>query len=132
MISGRRTYDISNAWGGDGPLPGAPLFVLTHSPPAELPGAMSVPYSFVSTGIGDAIAQARDAAAPDLDVALMGSGPVRQALAAGLLDQITLSVVPVLLGGGVRLVDETAAHLELIQAIDAPGVTHLTYNVTAR
>jgi dihydrofolate reductase len=128
-ISGRRTYEISNAWGGRGVVAGAPLFVLTHDPPDTPPDA-DPPYTYVTTGIGDAIELAGAAAARQgKDVALMGSAPVRQALAAGLLDEITLHQVPILLGAGVRLLDGTAAQLELKAVIDAPGVTHLTYAV---
>ena len=126
IIAGRRTYEISNAWGGKGPLPGVPLFVLTHTPPAE-PPASEPPYTYVS-GIEAAVTLARRQAG-ERNVALMGSAPVREALAHGLLDQITLHQVPVLLGGGVRLLDHTAAALRLISVVDAPGVTHLTYEL---
>jgi dihydrofolate reductase len=126
IIAGRRTYEISNAWGGTGPMPGVPLFVLTHAAP-EQPPASDPPYTFVS-GIDAAIEQAKQRAGEKV-VALMGSAAVRQALAHGLLDQITLHQVPVLLGGGVRLLDGTAAELELLSVTDAPGVTHLTYSV---
>jgi dihydrofolate reductase len=127
VIAGRRTYEISNAWGGRGPLPGVPLFVLTHTAP-ESPPASDPPYSYVS-GIEAAVEKAKRAAPDDKVVALMGSAAVRQALALGLLDQITLHQVPVLLGGGVRLLDETAADLRLASVTDAPGVTHLTYEI---
>jgi dihydrofolate reductase len=126
IIAGRRTYDISNAWGGTGPMPRVPLFVLTHIAPEE-PPASDPPYTFVS-GIDAAIEQAKQQAGEKV-VALMGSAAVRQALTHGLLDQITLHQVPVLLGGGVRLLDGTAAALELTSVTDAPGVTHLTYEV---
>ena len=126
IIAGRRTYEISNAWGGRGPLPGVPLFVLTHTPPLD-PPASDPPYTYVS-GIEAAVAQAKQRAG-ESNVALMGSAPVRAALAHGLIDQITLHQVPVLLGGGVRLLDQTAAELRLVSVVDAPGVTHLTYEI---
>ena len=107
-------------------MPGVPLFVLTHVAP-ERPPASDPPYTFVS-GIEGAIEQAKQRAG-EKNVALMGSAAVSQALAHGLLDQITLHQVPVLLGGGVRLLDGTAAELELTSVTDAPGVTHLTYSV---
>lgn len=127
VIAGRRTYEISNAWGGRGPLPGVPLFVLTHTAPENAPTA-DPPYTFVS-GIEEAVEQAKQATPEGKAVALMGSAAVRQALAQGLLDQITLHQVPVLLGGGVRLLDEIAADLRLTSVTDAPGVTHLTYEI---
>jgi dihydrofolate reductase len=128
IISGRRTYEISNAWGGRGPLPGVPLFVLTHAPPSDPPDS-DPPYTYVTDGIGDAVALAKKAASDQKVVALMGSAPVREALAHGLLDEITLHVVPVLLGAGVRLLDEASAELELESVVQAPGVTHVTYEV---
>ena len=127
VITGRRTYDIANAWNGDGPLPGAPLFVLTHNVPDEVPQGSST-YTFVTTGIADAVAQAR-AAAGDKDVSIMGSAGVQQALRAGLLDELIVHLVPVLLGGGVRLLDEVEADLRCTRVVDAPGVTHLAYEV---
>jgi dihydrofolate reductase len=70
VIAGRRTYDISEAWGGSGPMPGIPLFVLTHHVPDAAP-AGDPPYTFVTEGIERAVEQAR-AAAAGKDVALMG------------------------------------------------------------
>jgi dihydrofolate reductase len=129
VVTGRRTYDIANAWGGDGPVPGRPLFVLTHNVPAEVPET-SVPYTFVTDGIQSAIEQAK-AAAGDKYVGLAGSQAAQQCLRAGLLDEIWLAVVPLLLGGGVRLFDHIggAVRLETINVVDAPGVTHLSYRV---
>ncbi len=129
VVSGRRTYDIANAWGGHGPVPGLPLFILTHSVPADVP-ATSVPYTFVTDGIESAIKQAQ-VAAGDKYVALTGSQATQQALQAGLLDEIQLSVAPMLLGGGVRLFDHIGGpvRLEKIDVLDAPGVTHLRYRV---
>ena len=132
IVTGRRTYDIAGAWGGDGPVPGLPLFVLTHSVPAEVPQT-SVPYTFVTDGIDSAITQAK-AVAGDKYVALTGSQAAQQCLRAGLLDEIQLSVMPLLLGGGVRLFDHIGGpvRLETISVVDAPGVTHLRYRVTGR
>lgn len=130
VISGRRTYDISNAWGGTGPLPGTPLFVLTHRIPQYVPIGEPT-YTFVTDGIESAVAQARTAAGGK-DVSLMGSAAVQQCLRAGLLDEIEIHLIPVLLGGGVRLLDhigENSVQLERLQVVDAPGVTHLRYRV---
>jgi dihydrofolate reductase len=130
VISGRRTYDISDAWGGSGPLPGVPLFVLTHRVPEAVP-AGNPPYTFVTDGIERAIEQARTAAAGK-DVALMGATVVQQGLRAGLLDELVISLVPVVLGRGARPLDGLEAgsvQLDLVRVVDAPGVTHLTYQV---
>jgi dihydrofolate reductase len=130
VISGRRTYDISGAWGGSGPLPGAPLFVVTHHVPDSVPSG-DPPYTFVTDGIESAVEQAKNAAG-GRDVALMGASIVQQALRAGLLDELNIHLVPVVLGRGVRLLDglePDSAELELVGVVDAPGVTHLTYRV---
>lgn len=131
VVTGRRTYEISNAWEGNGPLDGVPVVILTHRVPDTVPSGSSA-YTFVTDGIERAVATARDAAGAK-NVSLMGSSTVQQALRAGLLDELTVSVVPVLLGRGVRLLDGIevgVATLELLRVVDAPGVTHLTYRVT--
>jgi dihydrofolate reductase len=130
VVTGRRTYDIANAWGGNGPVPGLPLFVVTHAPPADHPHGIAE-YTFVTDGVASAVAQAK-AAAGDKYVSLMGSTVPQECLRLGLLDEIQLHVVPVLLGSGVRLFDHFGtAHiaLDILRVVDAPGVTHLRYAV---
>jgi dihydrofolate reductase len=127
VITGRRTYDVADGWQGNGPLPGAPLFVLTRHVPADVP-AGDPAYTFVTGGIAVAVSQAR-AAAGGKDVSIMGSAGVRQALQEGLLDELILHLVPVLLGGGVRLLDGVKADLRCTRVVAAPGVTHLAYDV---
>jgi dihydrofolate reductase len=126
VITGRRTYDISRGWGGDSPVPGTALFVLTHRPPEPAPPG----HTFVTDGIESAVAAARSAAG-DGDVSLAGSAPVQQALRAGLLDELWVSVVPVLLGGGVSLFGHLGRHIRLepTTVVQAPGVTHLGYRI---
>jgi dihydrofolate reductase len=131
VVAGRNTYDVSGAWGGQGPLPGAPLFVITHAVPDDVP-AGDPPYTFVTDGIESAIEQARVAAsAAGKDVALMGADTVQQALRAGLLDEFTIEQIPVLLGRGVSFFGELPdkVQLERTAVVAAPGVTHLTYRV---
>jgi dihydrofolate reductase len=125
-VSGRTTYEHSSHWGGGGPHPTAPLFVVSHRPAPEI----SQTQTLVTTGIEDAIAAAR-AAAGDKDVALMGGGLVTEALKAGLVDELILHQVPILLGGGHHFFRELPehVHLRLLEAIPAPGVTHLHYEV---
>jgi dihydrofolate reductase len=130
VISGRRTYDIANARGGRSPLPGVPLFVMTHRVPDTVPTG-DPPYTFVTDGIESAVAQARIVAG-DRDVALMGASIVQQGLHAGLLDKLTIDLIPAVLGRGVRLVDGLepgSVEMELVRVVDAPGVTHLTYRI---
>ncbi len=128
VVAGRRTYDVSNAWGGRGPMPGLPLFVVTHAAPDAAPSG-DPPYTFVTGGVEAAVAQARTAAG-DRDVHLMGATIIQQAIGVGLLDELILSIVPVVLGDGVRLLDGLPGlQLEVVRVIDAPRVTHLTYRV---
>lgn len=130
VVTGRRTYDITNGWDGKGPAPGLPLFIVTHEVPEFVP-PQEVPYTFVTDGVESAIEQAK-AAAGDKYVSLMGSAVPQQCLRAGLLDEIQVDVVPMLLGGGVRLFDHLGTapiKLETIRVVDAPGITHLRYRV---
>jgi dihydrofolate reductase len=125
-VAGRTTYEHSGHWGGGGPHPTARLFVVSHRPAPEISDTQTL----VSSGIEDAIAAAR-AAAGDKDVALMGGGLVTEALKAGLIDELVLHQVPILLGGGRSLFHELQEHVRLclLEAIQAPGVTHLRYEV---
>jgi dihydrofolate reductase len=130
VVAGRRTYDVSRAWGGTGPIPGVPLFVMTHRVPDAVP-AGEPPYTFVTDGIEHAVEQALGAAG-EKDVGLMGATIVQQCLRARLLDELTVDLVPVVLGRGARLLDDLepgSVELELVNVVDAPGVTHLTYRV---
>jgi dihydrofolate reductase len=91
-------------------------------------------FTFVTDGIESALAQAKDAAGGN-DVSLGGGADVaQQYLAAGLIDELQLNVVPVLLGEGTRLFGNVSASdlgLEQVQVVEAPGVAHLKYRVTA-
>ncbi len=130
VIAGRRTYEVSEAWGGSGPIPGVPLFIMTHRAPTSVPTG-DPPYKFVTEGIERAVEEA-GAAAAGKDVALMGANIVQQCLRAGLLDLLVISLVPVVLGRGARPLDgldPKRVQLDLVRVVDAPGVTHLTYRV---
>jgi dihydrofolate reductase len=119
-----------NGWWGDNPPFHSPVFVLTHHPrsPLEMQGGTT--FVFVTEGIESALEQAKQAA-DDKDV-LLGGGAnvVQQYLAAGLVDEFELHVVPVLLGEGERLLDNVGnLEVEQVRVIEAPGVTHLKYRV---
>jgi dihydrofolate reductase len=88
-------------------------------------------FHFVTDGIEAALEQAQ-AAAGDQDVHVAGgASAVRQYLAAGLLDELHLHIVPVLLGGGDRLLDGAGdPKLEPVEVVASPGVTHVRYRVT--
>jgi len=126
VVAGRNTYDDSAGFGGGSPHPTARLFVLSHRPVPEITARQTL----VATGIEDAIAAARKAAG-EKDVSLMGGGVVTAALEAGLVDEVILHQVPVLLGGGRAFFQELPqpVRLDLIDAVPAPGVTHLHYAV---
>jgi dihydrofolate reductase len=119
-------------WWGDDPPYHYPVFVLTHHPrdPLEMKGGTT--FHFVTDGIESALEQATEAAVGK-DVMLWGGAEVaNQYLAAGLLNEIELHVVPLLLGDGARLFDNLGGaevQLEQVRAVEAPGVTHLKYRV---
>ena len=119
-------------WWGDDPPYHYPVFILTHHPrdPVEMEGGTT--FHFVTDGPESALEQAKEAAGGK-DVGLWGGGQtVQQYLAAGLLDELELHVVPVLLGDGARIFDglgNAGVQLEQVRAVEAPGVTHLTYRV---
>ena len=119
-------------WWGDEPPYHHPVFILTHYPrdPVEMKGGTT--YHFVTDGLESALEQAREAAGGK-DIRLWGGAQVvNQYLAAGLLNELELHVVPVLLGDGARLFSNLGAaevRLEQVRAVEAPGVTHLKYLV---
>ncbi len=124
--------DPWNGWWGDDPPFHTPVFVLTHHPREPLAMEGGTTFTFVTDGIESALEQATDAAAGK-DISLAGGADVaQQYLKAGLVDEMQISVAPVLLGGGTRLLDNLAGaevKLEPIRVIGAPDVTHLKYRV---
>ena len=124
--------DPWRGWWGDEPPFHHPVYVLTHHPrePLELKGGTT--FHFVTDGIESALEQAREAAAGK-NVSLGGGANVaQQYLAAGFIDELQISVVPLLLGGGARLFDnigDADVELEQMRVIEAPGVAHLKYRV---
>lgn len=115
-------------WGEDLPFVG-PVFVLTHHPREPLTSKGKT-MTFVTEGLDAALAQARDAAGAKNVAVAGGADVIQQVLAAGELDELSVNVAPVLLGGGTRLFDDGAQQaLELVQVVEAPGVTHLKYRV---
>lgn len=137
MIIGRNFFGGGpGPWGDppwDGPWKGnpfkMPVFVLTHYPRKPLVLHSDQPFTFVTEGIRTALEMAQKAA-PGKDVMLGGANTANQYLAAGLLDQIDIHLVPLFLGEGLRLFDDPALSgitLEQVRVIDAPGVTHLRF-----
>jgi dihydrofolate reductase len=127
VIVGRRTFAIAGGWAGDH-HDGVPIFVLTRSAPDEpAPGCAR----YVTDGIESCVAQAK-AAAGGRDVLLHGAAVAQECLRAGLLDVMELQLMPVLLGQGRRLFEDMPPdhiELELVRALDGPGVQFLRYRV---
>jgi dihydrofolate reductase len=122
--------DPWNGYWGEDPPYHHPVFVLTRHPREPLEMQDGTTFRFITDGIESALGQAKNAAGAK-DVSLGGgANVVQQYLAAGLLDEILVSVVPIFLGGGARLFDnlgETKPRLRQVEAVEAPGVTHIRY-----
>ncbi len=117
-------------WWGQEPPFRAPVFVLTHHPRGPLALEGGTTFTFVTEGIGAALEHARRAAG-DRDVAIAGgASTVRQYLAAGLLDELYLHIVPIVLGSGERLLEDVGdPTLEPVRVLASPVVTHVRYRV---
>jgi dihydrofolate reductase len=119
-----------NGWWGDNPPFHHPVFVLTHHAREPLECEGGTRFTFVTTGIEDALEMAKRAAAGE-DVSLAGGArAAQQYLAAGLVDEMELSLVPTLLGSGERLFENVGDQLhglDLVRTVGAPGVTHLKF-----
>ena len=129
LVSGRRTFDITNGWNGRHPLD-VRVFIVTHRVPQEWVNR-DAPFTFVTDGVESAVEQARRVAG-NKNVAVGAASITQQCLRAGLLDEIHVDLVPVLLGKGVRLFEHFGAEpieLEQTRLIEAPGVTHVTFRV---
>jgi dihydrofolate reductase len=117
-------------WWGEDPPYHVPVFVLTHHArePLEMEGGTT--FHFVTDGIESALERAR-AAAGDADVSIAGgASAVQQYLAAGLLDELQLHIVPVVLGAGERLLENVGdPRLEPVEVVASPAVTHVTYRL---
>jgi dihydrofolate reductase len=121
--------DPWRGWWGEDPPFHMPVFVLTHHEREHLT-LSDTTFAFVTDGIESALAQARKAAG-DKDVMIGGGADaIDQYLAAGLVDELELHVIPILLGGGSRLLENVGdLRLEQLRAVEAPGVAHLKYRV---
>jgi dihydrofolate reductase len=128
-VIGRRLFDLTNGWNGRPPV-GEAVFVVTHQPPDDwdFPDA---PFTFVTDGVASAVAQAK-AFAGDKDVSVSPGNVGGQALAAGLVDEVRVDLVPVVLGAGVRYFGDYAGSpllLENPEVVQGDRVTHLRYRL---
>jgi len=107
-----------------------PVFVLTHHPREPLVMQGGTSFTFVTDGIESALQQARTAAGDGRVSIAGGASTVQQYLAAGLLDELDLHLVPIILGAGERLLESVGdPTLEPVRVVASPGVTHIKYRV---
>jgi len=137
-VMGRRMADGGEVPWGDEPPFRAPVFVVTHRPRPVLHRQGGTSFTYVTDGVASAVEQAR-AVANGKNVAIAGGGTlVRQVLEAGLLDELELHVAPVVLGSGLRLLDDfdlpakEAIELVPTRVVHTPSITHVRYSVGGR
>ncbi len=123
-------------WWGDEPPYHCPVFVLTHHPHEPIEWQGGTTFHFVTDGHRGRLRSrpARRAGGAPISIA-GGASCARQAIAAGIVDEIDLQVNSVILGSGERLLDGFAAGrptLEIVRVLEAPGVAHLRYRVMVR
>jgi dihydrofolate reductase len=128
-VIGRRLFDITNGWNGRPPV-GEAVFVVTHRPPTDwdFPDA---PFTFVTDGVASAVARAK-AFAGDRVVSVSPGNVGGQAVAAGLVDEVRVDLVPVVFGAGVRYFGDYAGSpllLENPRVVQGDRVTHLHYRL---
>jgi dihydrofolate reductase len=131
-IVGRRMLDLGIGPWGENPTFHMPIFVLSHEPHKPITRQGGTTYYFVTDGIESALKQAEEAAGGKDIMVLGGANAAQQYLKAGLLDEIHLHLVPVLLGEGIRLFENTGTEqikLEQISLTEDPGVTHFRFRV---
>ena len=129
QVIGRTMFDFGYPNWGENPPFHAPVFVVTHRGQEVITKSGGTSYTFVTGGIKAAVEQAR-AVADSQDVLLAGGVSIaRQALAAGLVDEVVLHVVPKLIGRGVRLFDTDEVDLRCVEIIQGEGAVHLRYEV---
>lgn len=129
IVIGRRMFDqAEEPWGAEPPFH-MPVFIVTHRARATEAKKGGTTYTFVTDGVESALSQAR-AEAGDKDVSVAGASTIQQFINAGLLDEIVISLVPVVLGKGVPLFAnlDPSVRLEKTRAVDGV-VTHLWYRI---
>jgi dihydrofolate reductase len=108
VVGGRRTYEAAGHWGDENPW-GVPFFIVTHRPEEQPEGGA---FTFVE-GVEEAVRRAREAAGEKHVHVMGGADIMRQALAAGLVDRLSIIIAPVILGGGKRLFEGFEHDIEL-------------------
>jgi dihydrofolate reductase len=130
VVMGRRMFDHAEEPWGDEPPFRVPVFVVTHRARDPLEKRGGTTFTFVTGGVESALKQATDAAAGKNVSVAGGASVIQQLIEDGLLDELQIHLVPVLLGGGVRLFENVAPReLERTRVIDSPGVTHMRFRL---
>ena len=126
VVTGRGTYEAAGHWGDENPW-GIPVFVVTHRPHEQPPGGN---FTFVE-GVPEAIERAKSAAGDKQAHIMGGAQIIRQALSAHLVDEFSIIVAPVILGGGKRLFDgfTETVELEHLGVRQSPFATFIDYRV---
>jgi dihydrofolate reductase len=128
-VVGRRLFDLTNGWEGRPPV-GEAVFVVTHQAPTDWPYP-DAPFTFVTDGVRSAVAQAK-AFAGDRDVSVTAGDIGGQALEAGLVDEVSVALVPVVFGAGVRFFGGFAQSPQLLEdprVVQGDRVTHMDFRV---
>jgi dihydrofolate reductase len=132
VVIGKRMFDVGFEPWGDPPPFGMPVFIVTHDERDPLPMQGGKTYTFVTDGI-EAALELASAAAADKDVGVWGGANIiRQYLKAGLLDSMLISLIPILLGDGIRLfedLDPEGIELKRTSTIETPSATHFHFDV---
>jgi dihydrofolate reductase len=130
VVTSRRVYDDTDGWRSEDGFFRLPVFVVTHRPHEDVVRG-ETRFTFVTGGVAEAIARAGAAAGDRLVHIMGGAGIVRQALAAGLVDELFLHVAPILLDGGTPLFGDLGRQirLERLEQVETRHATHLRYRV---
>jgi dihydrofolate reductase len=129
VVMGRRLFDLTNGWGGV-PAVGDHVFVVTHEPPTDWPFP-DAPFTFVK-GVEEAIALAKAHCGEDRIVSVTAGDIAGQALEAGLIDELSLDLVPVVFGTGIRFFGTYTGRHQLFEnprVVEGDRVTHLHYRL---
>jgi dihydrofolate reductase len=129
-LVGRTMHDVVDGWGDD-PGFGVPVYVVTHRPHETLVKGDTT-FEFVTDGIDAALERARASAAERNVLVMGGADLLRQYLDAGVVDELALTIAPVLLGAGKRLfegIEQTDLAFERTAVIESPYATHLRFRV---